>query len=126
MRKGYLPYMESEREHATSGHEPQLSFDFAPDTTVSDLPIEQLDALRRAVRKIIESGRHAQPDPQLVRLRDAFYSLNVLPPHNIGKYFDKARIYMSEEAAIRSDWEKIGLDLWTSLLRIKEERTASE
>ena len=118
--------MESERERATREHEPQLSFNFSPDAEVGDLPIEQLDALHRVVREIIESGRHAQPDPQLARLLDAFYSLNVLPPRNIGKYLNKARIYKSEEAAIRSDWEKIGLDLWASLLRIKEERTVSE
>ena len=118
--------MESDRERAIGGHEPQLSFNFAPDTAVSDLPIEQLDALRRVVREIIESRRHAQPDPQLVRLLDAVYSINVLPPRNIKKYLNKARIYKSEEAAIRSDWEKVGLDLWTSLLRIKEERTVSE
>lgn len=126
MQKGYLPYMEPDRERPSRQRGSQLSFDFPSRGEDEPLSPEQVDELYRAVLDFVESKRQARPKRGAARIADSFYSFNVLPPRNISKYLEKAGIYDSEAASLRSDWEKIGLDLWSSVLRMHHKRVAGE
>lgn len=126
MQKGYLPYIESdERCHALMRN-PQLSFDFSPEGDGEALSQTQIDDIYQAIKEFVESKRQPRPSRESARIIDAFYSFNVLPPRNIKKYLGKSAVYGDESSALSSDWEKVGLDLWSSVLRVHQNRAIGE
>lgn len=126
MQKGYLPYLGTRQADRSSGREPKLSFKFAAHEASGAFSREQVDEFHRVVKDFVESKRQLHSARESARVRDAFYSLNILPPPDIRKYLDKAGIYDSATEALRSDWEKIGLDLWSSTLGVHLNHVAGE
>lgn len=50
---------------------------------------------------------------------NAVSSFNLMPQRNPDKYWEKAGI--SRKNSLLSDWTKVGLDLWASLLNLKSD-----
>lgn len=121
-----MPYLDTMRGREVPQQDRQLAFDFASVSNEETLTNEQMEELLRAIRGLVECRRLPVVRKKSRTLADAFYSMNILPSSNVQKYFDKIGLHPSEADSIAADWEKIGLDIWSGLLQIQEERSAAK
>src|SRR5690625_3656594 len=95
----------------------EKTFAFARSSAGEKISHEDVEKILRALDTLAADAHPTSEKKATAHLRDALLSFKILSEYNPRKYMDKAEIKPDAADSISQDWENIGLDLWSSLLR---------